>query len=340
MGNFSNLYTVGLGAFFLLTSSRLYYSWRESFRKIDALNNLSQKCVTNIESLRGLKKGETKLVKAKIDADQLWGKEVAQEKVPISYNQYFLEEPADAPIIRAVAKKEPFTMSRFTITDASQTKIEVNGIKKIAGDVYYLQKEFELKPKAGVFSKLWRALAYCPELIINYIRKAKFSLTDMEYIPEVRTPFFSGPLFGFLHYSIGLMADTFFVLEIGFEDGEYNVEVLANSYFELIESYEQSIWESKQRTFKYLILALLFGWGLYSRLEPSLRKVLAFDNVLDIDNLPENKQCIICYTHCRNILAFDCKHLIMCYNCANSMRDQTCPICKKPVTRCKPILNS
>jgi hypothetical protein len=105
MGNFSNIYTVGLGAFFLLASTQFYDSWRESIRRSEALQNISQKCVTSISSLRGLKKGETKLVKAKIVADQLCSKEVTQEKVPVSFNQYYLEEPSDIPIIRAVEKK-------------------------------------------------------------------------------------------------------------------------------------------------------------------------------------------------------------------------------------------
>jgi hypothetical protein len=46
-----------------------------------------------------------------------------------------------------------------------------------------------------------------------------------------------GPLVGILHYSIGLLTDTFFVVEVSFDDGKYQVEVLSNSYSELLSSY-------------------------------------------------------------------------------------------------------
>ena len=56
-----------------------------------------------------------------------------------------------------------------------------------------------------------------------------------------------------------------------------------------------------------------------------------------MENVEEYKACIICYTNCRNLILFDCKHLIMCWGCWKTMKEDHCPICKKVISTAKVI---
>ena len=60
-------------------------------------------------------------------------------------------------------------------------------------------------------------------------------------------------------------------------------------------------------------------------------------NKLQIHDVSQDKLCIICYSNCRNLIIFDCMHLIMCQDCFEEGEMKECPICKKAVTLSKPI---
>lgn len=42
----------------------------------------------------------------------------------------------------------------------------------------------------------------------------------------------------------------------------------------------------------------------------------------------EDKMCIICYANCRNVIFFDCRHMIMCRECSENYDSEVCPYCK------------
>lgn len=61
------------------------------------------------------------------------------------------------------------------------------------------------------------------------------------------------------------------------------------------------------------------------------------NKVLQIENVDQEKACIICFTNCRNLILFDCKHLIMCWDCFKTVKQDNCPICKKHIDVAKVI---
>ena len=52
---------------------------------------------------------------------------------------------------------------------------------------------------------------------------------------------------------------------------------------------------------------------------------------LEIDDPEPEKSCIICYANTRNVVIYNCRHMIMCVRCYESMEYEACPICKAPV---------
>lgn len=58
---------------------------------------------------------------------------------------------------------------------------------------------------------------------------------------------------------------------------------------------------------------------------------------LTVENVDQDKACIICYSNCRNLLLFNCKHLIMCWDCWKLMKHKNCPICKVDISTAKVI---
>ena len=97
-------------------------------------------------------------------------------------------------------------------------------------------------------------------------------------------------------------------------------------------------------TFLFAAFGAILGYFVYH----DLKRMATFKNVikhiergnkkwLNIENVDQEKACIICYSNCRNLLLFDCKHLIMCWDCWKSMKHESCPICKNPITTAKVI---
>jgi hypothetical protein len=51
----------------------------------------------------------------------------------------------------------------------------------------------------------------------------------------------------------------------------------------------------------------------------------------------DDKMCIICYANCRNIIFFDCRHMIMCRECSESYESEVCPYCKVEIDDVKVV---
>lgn len=48
--------------------------------------------------------------------------------------------------------------------------------------------------------------------------------------------------------------------------------------------------------------------------------------------------CIICYNHVRNMIFFDCRHMIMCQECSETYDSDVCPYCKMEIDDIKPVI--
>lgn len=104
------------------------------------------------------------------------------------------------------------------------------------GDVYNINKKYE-KFESGALKKCWGVFCYYIELFFNLFRKSKIRQSETYYLPEKRKPFILGPVIGMLHYSVGILTDSFFVLKVKLENGFHRVEVLAESKNALLGEY-------------------------------------------------------------------------------------------------------
>lgn len=72
-------------------------------------------------------------------------------------------------------------------------------------------------------------------------------------------------------------------------------------------------------------------------LKIDLQRLKTYGMWIDIHDIfnssTENGECIICYSALRNTIFLPCKHACSCNTCAHSlkMRNNPCPICKKPI---------
>jgi hypothetical protein len=48
----------------------------------------------------------------------------------------------------------------------------------------------------------------------------------------------------------------------------------------------------------------------------------------------DGRECVICMTNVRDTMALPCRHMCMCYECAQALKTQTnkCPICRMEIT--------
>ena len=57
--------------------------------------------------------------------------------------------------------------------------------------------------------------------------------------------------------------------------------------------------------------------------------------LLNPEDLPDDKLCIICYDGCRNAVFMDCRHCVLCAACSKVYKETTCPICKHEIDSVK-----
>lgn len=58
---------------------------------------------------------------------------------------------------------------------------------------------------------------------------------------------------------------------------------------------------------------------------------------LTFEDCPDDKTCSICYHNNRNIIILDCRHLVLCHECADIYDQPICPICKSFISEMKMI---
>jgi len=53
----------------------------------------------------------------------------------------------------------------------------------------------------------------------------------------------------------------------------------------------------------------------------------------EIDDLPDDKLCVVCLEYARNTLIAPCGHVCVCFECADTIKTsrQPCPMCRGPI---------
>lgn len=86
----------------------------------------------------------------------------------------------------------------------------------------------------------------------------------------------------------------------------------------------------------FIILLFLYnGYKMVKILQHRLKKLwfrmTTFDKkILNPSNISDDKLCQICYLNCRNVLFYNCRHLIVCDDCYQHIQKQNCIICNVP----------
>ena len=152
-----------------------------------------------------------------------------------------------------------------------------------------------------------------------------------------RRPAIGGPIIGKINYLLEIVKDTYLIVKCKLENGRLEASVLAESKNMMVEHF------THQMRKKYWLLFLFFAGTLISgRLLLNdirrwvninvVKKGLTGIKPLEIEDASDDKLCIICYTNNRNMVFFDCRHMIMCWECSQQYREPTCPMCKKEIS--------
>jgi hypothetical protein len=112
------------------------------------------------------------------------------------------------------------------------------------------------------------------------------------------------------------MKNSYILAVCTFEDGKIFPKVTAVSKSDIL-AYFQS-----EKMYNYIkVSLLLFGTIIIGRwLWSDFKRII---NAISVKKqkltssyfnpiVGDDKTCIICYTNCRNMILFDCRHLIMC----------------------------
>lgn len=119
------------------------------------------------------------------------------------------------------------------------------------------------------------------------------------------------------------MRDTSILAVCNIEDGKIIPTVTAISKSQILTYFQSKVSKNYLKVAGFLILTIVIGRWLWSDIKALLNSLKVrrqklmneyFNPVLDEAN--EDKVCIICYAHCRNMVFFDCRHMIMCRECS------------------------
>ena len=116
------------------------------------------------------------------------------------------------------------------------------------------------------------------------------------------------------------MKNTYILAACTIEDGKIFPKVTAVSKSDILAYFQE-----KKMTNYCLVAMWLFGTIVIGRLLWSdIKRMINAMNVKRQKlsssyfnpQVDDDKTCIICYTNCRNMILFDCRHLIMCRECS------------------------
>lgn len=103
----------------------------------------------------------------------------------------------------------------WNFVDSSGNKMEFYNIQQIVGDVYDVKSQYR-ENGIGLFKRIWGGICYVMESVFDVVRKNNFYDITRNSVPHTRAPVILGPVIGVLHYTIGLLTDTYFILKVQF----------------------------------------------------------------------------------------------------------------------------
>ena len=129
-------------------------------------------------------------------------------------------------------------------------------------------------------------------------------------------PFFLGPVIGYLNYELTLMKDTHIVALCTIQDGKIIPTVTALSKSDILTFFERKIEKNYLKVAGFLVVTIVMARWLWSDIKIILNTLKIRKQKLTSTyfnpEVSDDKICIICYANCRNMIFFDCRHMIMC----------------------------
>lgn len=133
-------------------------------------------------------------------------------------------------------------------------------------------------------------------------------------------PLFLGPVIGYLNYEFDLMREMHILAVCNFDNGKIIPTVTAVSKSDILHYFSKRIEGNYIKVAGFLVMTVVMLRWIWS-------DVRALINVLKLKkqkmqssyfnpDVEDDKTCIICYTNCRNMIFFDCRHMIMCRECS------------------------
>ncbi|CAD8162273.1 unnamed protein product [Paramecium octaurelia] len=254
---------------------------------------------------------------------------------------------SDSPII----SKVPLIISEKKIYQVYE-----NGIKKLIKIIQHGASQLSV---ADYYNKIeiWRNSTlnyqfslshiwdrFLPKQLSFFQKFANFVLKTFNQI-KIRKLFLKGFHTGQLEREYGIIAREFYVLygEV-ILDKKLNKMFLQNPKFilkskkQLLQIIQQQI---KYKRLTIAILVIIFTIWTYifgCNVKNLIFKILKEREKARLDKLRgqkyleiDNYECQICYERPRNIIIKPCKHLTICHECLQRLKQQKCPICKQQI---------
>ncbi|CAD8116292.1 unnamed protein product [Paramecium sonneborni] len=230
------------------------------------------------------------------------------------------------------------------------------GIKKLIKTIYQGASQLSI---ADYYNKIevWRNSALVYQHSMNHIwdkfrpkqlsiiqRLINFILKTMNQI-KTKKLFFKGFYIGELEREYGIIAKEFYVLygEI-ILDKNLNKMFLQNPRYilkskkQLLQLIQEQIKISKITIGILIILFFICTYIFGCNVKNFIFKILKEREKARLDKLRgqkyleiNNYECQICYERPRNIIIKPCKHLTICHECLQRLKQPKCPICKQQI---------
>ena len=246
-------------------------------------------------------------------------------------------EPSDKDIVRHFTKLLSKSVNNntdaktlfpewFALVENNNEKQfrKIYGQGEIKSDFFKIRTEYEPIRKLGYWTRFR-----------NWISKQFLKVlpkpNEVGTIKRTK-PLFLGPVIGYLHYELDLMKDTHIVAVCTIEEGKIIPTVTAISKSDILTYFERKIQKNYLQVAGFLILSIVMARWLWSDIKAMLNALKVKRQKLTSTyfnpDVADDKVCIICYANCRNMVFFDCRHMIMCRQCSENYQSDTCPYCK------------
>ena len=145
----------------------------------------------------------------------------------------------------------------------------------------------------------------------------KYKYKQIMPFDKLETPFL-GPVVGQLKYKVDLARDLTILATCYVGNGKVTPEVTACTREQLTSFYNNQVRQRYAVVGILLLTSVVLGRWIWSGIKKFLnswkakREKLSGSYFNPKDKISDDKCCIICYSNCRNVIFFDCRHMIMC----------------------------